>query len=432
MDLRLAILGGVAVTPERVIEDAGILIEDSRISFVGTREQLEECEDWEDEIELEEKDVIMPGLINTHTHGPMTLFRGVADDMPLIKWLREKIWPLEEHLDAEKCRWGAALAAMEALKSGTTCLVDMYFFMDTVAEAYAEVGIRAVISHGMIDLGEEDKREEELKESERVYRKCHGMEGIIEFSLGPHSPYTCSEELLKEVRRLADEWGVKIQIHVAETKDEVEEVKREYGKRPVEYLDEIGLLDDDVIAAHCVWLNDKEIEILSKRGVVVSHNPISNMKLASGISPVPEMLERGVNVTIGTDGCASNNNLDMLEEIKVAALLHKVNKMDPSATEMLEIMKMATVKAGTVFSSEKIGAIEEGYAADLVVLDGSSPRLSPNHNQISNIVYSVSGSDVKHVFVAGELVVKNRRLVRADEQEILENSTECAEQLTSS
>ncbi|AAM01581.1 amidohydrolase [Methanopyrus kandleri] len=431
--MRLAILGGIAVTPERVIEDAGILIdEDGRISFVDTREQLEECEDWEDEIELGEKDVIMPGLINTHTHGPMTLFRGVADDMPLMKWLREEIWPLEERLDAEKCRWGAALAAMEALKSGTTCLADMYFFMDAVAEAYAEVGIRAVISHGMIDLGEEDKREEELKESKRVYRKCQGMEGLIEFSLGPHAPYTCSEELLKEVRRLADEWGVKIQIHVAETEDEVKEVKRKHGKRPVEYLDEIGLLGDDVIAAHCVWLDDKEIEILSKRGVIVSHNPISNMKLASGISPVPEMLERGVNVTIGTDGCASNNNLDMLEEIKVAALLHKVNKMDPSATEMLEILRMATVRAGTVFSSEKIGAIEEGYAADLVVLDGSSPRLNPNHNPISNIVYSASGSDVKHVFVAGELVVKNGKLVKADEQEILENSTECAEQLTSS
>ncbi|WP_457620813.1 amidohydrolase [Methanopyrus sp.] len=430
--MRLAILGGVAVTPERVIEDAGILIEDGRISFVGTRKQLEECEDWEDEMELEEKDVIMPGLINTHTHGPMTLFRGVADDMPLMRWLREEIWPLEERLDAEKCRWGAALAAMEALKSGTTCLVDMYFFMDAVAEAYVEVGIRAVISHGMIDLGEEDKREEELKESKRVYRKCHGMEGLIEFSLGPHAPYTCSEELLREVRRLANEWSVKIQIHVAETEDEVKEVKREHGKRPVEYLDEIGLLGDDVIAAHCVWLNDEEIEILSKRGVIVSHNPISNMKLASGISPVPKMLENGVNVTIGTDGCASNNNLDMLEEIKVAALLHKVDRMDPSATEMLEILRMATVRAGAVFSGEKIGAIEEGYAADLVVLDGSSPRMNPCHNPISNIVYSASGSDVKHVFVAGEPVVKNGKLVKVDEEEILEKSTECAEQLTSS
>ncbi|WP_456482098.1 amidohydrolase [Methanopyrus sp.] len=428
--MRLAILGGVAVTPERVIEGAGILIEDGRISFVGTREQLEECEDWEDEMELEERDVVIPGLINTHTHGPMTLFRGVADDMPLMKWLREEIWPLEERLDAEKCRWGAALAAMEALKSGTTCLVDMYFFMDAVAEAYAEVGIRAVISHGMIDLGEEDKREEELKESERVYRKCHGMEGLIEFSLGPHAPYTCSEELLKEVRRLADEWGVKIQIHVAETEDEVKEVKREHGKRPVEYLDEIGLLGDDVIAAHCVWLDDEEIEILSERKVTVSHNPTSNMKLASGVSPMPEMLEKGVNVTIGTDGCASNNNLDMLEEIKVAALLHKVNRMDPSITEAREILRMATVRAGTVYSSEEIGAIEEGYAADLVVLDGNSPRLNPNHNPISNVVYSASGSDVKHVLVAGEPVVKNGKLVGADEREILENSIECAEQLT--
>ncbi len=427
--MRLAVLGGVLLTPDETIEDAGLLIEDGRFAFVGTRKELEASEDWEDELTLDERDVILPGLINTHTHGPMTLLRGIADDLPLMRWLEEEIWPREERLDAEKCRWGAALAAVEALRSGTTCLVDMYFYMDAVAEAYAEAGIRAVISHGMIDLGDEDKREEELRETRRIYRKCHGLEDLIEVSLGPHAPYTCSEELLREVRRLADEWGVRIQIHVAETRDEVRQVKEETGRRPVEYLDELGLWGEDVIAAHCVWLTDDEIDTLARRGVIVSHNPASNMKLASGVSPVPDLLERGATVTLGTDGCASNNNLDLLEEMKLAALLHKVDRGDPTATRAREILRMATSRAEGVYSLEKIGRIEEGYAADLVVLDGSSPRMNPCHSPTSNVVYSATGADVKHVLVGGEPVVRNGRVTTVDEEEVLEHARECAEQL---
>ncbi len=431
--MRLALLGGIAVTPKVVIEDAGILIEDGEIAFVGDREDLEDRHDWEDEIELGERDVVIPGLVNAHTHGPMTLLRGVSDDKPLMEWLMEDIWPLEACLDADLCKLGAYAAAIESAKCGVTCLYDMYFYMDAVAEAYEDVGIRASVSHGMIDLNVEDAeeaREEEFKEAERVRKKCEKMD-LIEFSYGPHAPYTCSEELLKEVREKADEHGVGVHIHVAETKDEVEEVKRDKGKRPVEYLHDIGFLKEDVLAAHCVWVSDEEIEILAETGVTVAHNPVSNMKLASGIAPVPDMLAEGVNVAVGTDGCASNNNLDMLEEIKFAALLHKVDRLDPTVTEALEVLEMATVRGAAFYRSAEIGELKEGKAADLVVLNGNSPRLRPGHDPVSDVVYSASGSDVKHVMVDGEWVVKDGEVVGVDEKELMEEFTEAAHELAS-
>ncbi len=432
--MRLALLGGIAVTPKVVIEDAGILVEDDEIAFVGEREELEEEHDWEDEVELGDHDVVIPGLVNAHTHGPMTLFRGVSDDKPLMEWLMEDIWPLEAGLDADLCRLGAYAAAIESVRCGVTCLYDMYFYMDAVAEAYADVGIRASVSHGMIDLNVEDAeevREEEFKEAERVRKKCDGLKDLVEFSYGPHAPYTCSEELLREVRERADEHGVGVHIHVAETQDEVKEVKRNTGKRPVEYLHDIGFLKEDVLAAHCVWVTDEEIEMLAESGVTVAHNPISNMKLASGVAPVPDMLSEGVNVAIGTDGCASNNNLDVLEEIKAAALLHKVDRLDPTATEALEVLEMATVRAAAFYRSAEIGELKDGKAADIVVLDGDSPRLRPGHDPVSDVVYSAVGADVKCVMVAGEWVVKNGRVVTVDEEKILEEFTEAARELAS-
>lgn len=274
--------------------------------------------------------ILLPGLINTHTHLSMTLFRGLADDLSLDSWLNDHIWPMEANLNGDYCHIGALLGAIELIKSGTTTFSDMYFYMEDVARAVDMAGIRAVLSYGMIDFGDEEKRKNEINENLALFNACDGMSnGRIKVFLGPHSPYTASEELLIQVRELANEYNMGIHIHVSETQKEIEDVSAEKGLRPFEYLDKIGFLGPDVVAAHSVWLSDDEIEIIKKNNVKISHNPCSNMKLASGIAPVSKLIENDICVSIGTDGASSNNNLDLIEELKTASLLQKVSTLDP-------------------------------------------------------------------------------------------------------
>lgn len=375
--------------------------------------------------------LIIPGLVNTHTHLSMTLFRGMADDLPLDRWLNDHIWPAEAHLNGEYCHAGALLGCVEMIRSGTTTFNDMYFYMDDVARAVDEAGLRCVLSHGMIDLGDDDKRRAEIRESLRIIRECHGMaDGRIKVALGPHSPYTCSEELLQETARLAAEHGVGIHIHVSETENEVREVSEAHGMSPVEYLDSTGVLGPGTVAAHCVWLKENEMEILSERGVKVSHNPSSNMKLASGISPVPELMGRGVNVSIGTDGAASNNNLDMFEEMKTASLLQKVSLHDPTALPAMDVFRMATLN-GAKALGVKSGLIEEGRLADLVVLNTRRPHLTPWRNPASHLVYSASGADVDTVICDGRILLLEGELKVLDEEYVMEVAEGAAEELTS-
>ena len=269
--------------------------------------------------------ILLPGFVNTHTHLSMALFRGLADDLSLDEWLNDNIWPMEANLNEYYCYIGALLGAVELIKSGTTTFSDMYFYMEDVAKAVEESGIRAVLSYGMIDFGDEEKRKAEIEKNMNLFKNCHNTaDGRIKVFFGPHSPYTASEELLKEVRKLADENNIKIHIHVSETQKEIDDVSAEKGLRPFEYLDSIGFLGPDVLCAHCVWLSDEEIEIIKKHDVKISHNPCSNMKLASGIAPVKKLLDNDICVAIGTDGASSNNNLDIIEELKTASLLQKV------------------------------------------------------------------------------------------------------------
>ncbi|MCE7699236.1 MAG: amidohydrolase family protein, partial [Methanobacterium paludis] len=281
------------------IKKGSLLIENDKIVEINDKIDANNA----DEVINAEKKVLIPGLVNTHTHLSMSLMRGLADDLPLDTWLNDHIWPVEANLNGEHCYAGALLACAEMIKSGTTCFNDMYFFMDSVAKAADEAGIRGMLSHGMIDFGDEDKRKVEFKETQRIIEKCHDTaDGRIKVSFGPHSPYTCSEELLEGVRKEADKYGLKIHIHASETQKEVEDVLEAHRKRPFEYLDEIGLLGEDVLAAHAVWLSDNEMDIIKERAVKLSHNPSSNMKLASGISPVSKLLEKGICVSLGTDG----------------------------------------------------------------------------------------------------------------------------------
>ena len=376
--------------------------------------------------------ILLPGFVNTHTHLSMTLFRGLADDLSLDSWLNDHIWPMEANLNGDYCYIGALLGAVELIKSGTTTFSDMYFYMEDVARAVDEAGIRAVLSYGMIDFGDAEKREAELNENLELFKNCNGMaDGRIKVFFGPHSPYTASEELLIRTRQLADEYNMGIHIHVSETQKEINDVSAEKGLRPFEYLDKIGFLGPDVVAAHSVWLSDEEIEIIKKNDVKVSHNPCSNMKLASGIAPVSKLIENGICVSIGTDGASSNNNLDLIEELKTASLLQKVSTLDPNVLNSHEAIAMGTIKGAEALGlDDEIGSIEVGKKADLILIDTNSANMVPDSSTLtSNVIYSANGSNVDTTICNGKILMENKKLTVLDEQEIYEKAHEAIKSL---
>ena len=376
--------------------------------------------------------ILLPGFINTHTHLSMTLFRGLADDLSLDSWLNDHIWPMEANLNGDYCYIGALLGAVELIKSGTTTFSDMYFYMEDVARAVDEAGLRAVLSYGMIDFGDAERREAEIKENLTLFENCNGMaDGRIKVFFGPHSPYTASEELLIKVRQLASENNIGIHIHVSETEKEINDVSVEKGLRPFEYLDKIGFLGPDVLAAHCVWLSDNEIEIIKKNNVKVSHNPSSNMKLASGISPVSKLIENDICVSIGTDGASSNNNLDLIEELKIASLLQKVSTLDPNVVNSHEALAMGTIKGAEALGlDDEIGSIEVGKKADIILIDTNSANMVPDSSTLtSNVIYSANGSNVDTTICNGKILMENKKLTVLDEQEIYDKARKAIKNL---
>ena len=376
--------------------------------------------------------VLLPGFVNTHTHLSMTLFRGLADDLSLDSWLNDHIWPMEANLNGDYCYIGALLGAVELIKSGTTTFSDMYFYMEDVARAIDEAGIRAVLSYGMIDFGDAERREAEIKQNLTLFENCNGMaDGRIKVFFGPHSPYTASEELLIKVRQLADEYNMGIHIHVSETQKEIDDVSAEKGLRPFEYLDKIGFLGPDVVAAHSVWLSDEEIEIIKKNDVKISHNPCSNMKLASGIAPVSKLIENDICVAIGTDGASSNNNLDLIEELKTASLLQKVSTLDPNVLNSHEAIAMGTIKGAEALGLDsEIGSIEVGKKADIILIDTNCANMVPDSSTLtSNIIYSANGSNVDTTICNGKILMENKKLTVLDEQEIYAKAREAIKNL---
>ena len=395
---------------------SSVLIKDDIIAEIGDNitEEADKVIDGEGKI-------LMPGLINTHTHLSMTLFRGLADDLSLDTWLNDYIWPVEAHLNGYYCYIGALLGAVELIKSGTTTFSDMYFYMEDVARAVDEAGLRAVLSYGMIDFADEEKRRAEIAANVDLFKNCNNAaEGRIKVFFGPHAPYTASKELLDEVRDLASKFNTGIHIHVAETQKEVEDILEQTGKRPFEYLDDIGFLGPNVVAAHAVWLSEEEIDIIIDREVKISHNPCSNMKLASGISPVANMLSHDICVSIGTDGASSNNNLDLIEEMKTASLLQKVATLDPKVLTSEETVAMATINgARTLGLENEIGSIEVGKKADLILIDTDEANMTPDSSCISsNVVYAAKGSNVDTTICNGKILMENRKLTTLDEEEI--------------
>lgn len=373
--------------------------------------------------------IALPGFINAHTHAAMTLLRGYADDMPLMEWLEKKIWPMEAKLTEEDIYWGTMLAAVEMIKSGTTCFADMYFFMDKAAEAVENSGMRAVLARGMIGVGPENQQA--LLDSRKLVQRWNNNDnGRIQFILGPHAPYTCPPDYMKQVIDLADELGVGIHIHLAETAAEVADSLRIYGKTPIAQMKDLGLFDRHVVAAHCVHLTEEDIGILAQYGVGVVHNPESNMKLASGIAPVPNLLKAGVPVALGTDGASSNNNLDMLQELHTCALLHKVNNLDPTILPAYQALQMATVNGAKALKlDDQTGTIETGKKADIILVKANGAHFIPRYDLIANLVYSGQASDVNTVIIDGQIIMQDRVIKTFNEEEVLEKAKYTAARL---
>jgi len=421
------IKNGYVLTPHQVIKEGMVVVEGNKIIDVGKTSELDSKYPRYEVIDATNK-IVMPGLINTHTHIAMSVFRGYADDMELMDWLNKRIWPIEAHLNGDDIYAGSLLSILEMIKSGTTTFNDMYFFMDRVAQAVTESGIRAVLCSGMIELKDRARAEETLKIALDFALKYNGAaDGRIRTMLGPHALYSCSPDFIKEVRDVSIEKNIPIHIHLAEDKNEPQNIDNMYNvglvkknMGPIEYANELGLFDAKVIGAHCIWLKDNEIKILAEKGVGVAHNPVSNMKLAAGVAPVPKMLEAGVNVGIGTDGPASNNALDMIRDMKITALLHKVSNLNPTVAPATEVVKMATVYGARALFDDSIGELAVGKKADIILIDLKKPHLTPIHDVISLLVYSASGSDVSHVMVDGKLIMENRKVLTLDEEKVME------------
>ncbi len=405
----------------RVLRNASVRIVDGMIEEIGSlrpiaKDQVIDCK----------HKLLIPGLINTHTHLSMTLFRGYADDLELRDWLEKKIWPLEKRLTGKMCYHGAQLGSLEMTRNGTTSFVDMYFHMEEVAKAVDEAGLRAVLSAGMIDHPEKDGIERERQYTLKFLEHLRAMgKPLLTFAVGPHSPYTCGRETLLWARDLAEKEDSLVNIHIAETRGEQAQFERDGKGRVVEYLDKIGFLSERILAAHSVWLTKSEVKTFGRKGVRVAHCPVSNMKLASGgAAPVPEMLEAGVPVGLGTDGPASNNCLDMFDTMKMAALVHKNWRWDPTILDAQKVLDMATIDGARCIGREKqIGSVEAGKSADLVLLDLRDPNLIPIHGKetvVSDVVYSANGYNVDTTIVDGKPLMVNRKFENLDPVEISE------------
>jgi len=410
---------------EQIIENGAVVVKDGRIADIGEFSEI--LKKYKEQIPVygNSHSALMPGFINTHTHAAMVLFRGIADDLPLKQWLTEHIWPREAKFLSEEFVYdGTLLACIEMLKSGTTTFNDMYFFTESIAKAAKDAGIRAVIGQGVLDFPTASGRgaDDYLKKAAEFIEK-YLNDGLIVPAVAPHAIYTCSRETLLKSKELALKNNVPMHIHLSETFQEVEECIKKHGKRPVKYLLDIGFLEGKITTAHSVWLDNGEIEIMAKHNVGVSHCIESNLKLSSGIAPVAKMIRKGVKVSMGTDGAASNNNLDLLEEISIAAKVQKGITADPTVLDVKTCMKMLTIWAAEGLGLEnEIGSIEVGKKADMILMNLRKPHLQPIYDIYSTIIYSAKASDIEDVFVNGVPVILNGRHQFVDEDEIIDKA----------
>jgi 5-methylthioadenosine/S-adenosylhomocysteine deaminase len=429
------IIGGDYILPMdeslTVIKNGAVAVKGRDILEVGTSEEIFKKYAATKVIKGEGK-VVFPGLINTHTHAAMVYFRGIADDLPLNDWLKNHIWPAENRwLSPEFISDAVELACLEMLKGGITTYNDMYFYEDAAGKAIKRIGMRAVLGTGILDFPTASAKttDEYLENARRFINNWKGDE-LITPCIAPHALYTCSPETLKKSKAMAEKFSIPLHIHLSETEWEVGEVMVRYKKRPVEYLESLGFLDETVLAAHCIWVEDNEIELLAKRKVGISHCMESNLKLASGFAPVVTMLLEGIKVTFGTDGAASNNDLNIMSEMSTTAKVHKALSNDPTVLDAKTVLLMATRWGAEVLGlGDKIGSIEKGKIADIVAINLRKPHLTPMYDVYSHIVYAAMASDVETVMVNGKVVVNDGKLRSADEDEILMKAIEWQEKI---
>ena len=424
----LIVTHGIVVTMDgkrAIYQDGAVAIRGDSIVAVGPRADVEGKCKSSNVIDVR-GGLVLPGFINGHTHIPMTLFRGLHDDVTLNDWLYKYIFPAEaKNVNEEFVRWGTRLAAAEQIRAGVTTFADMYYFEDAIAEETKAAGMRGVLGETFIDFPAPDNKSEAemLAYTEKFLKRWQG-DPLIHAAPAPHSIYTCSKKTLQDSAALARKYHAPILIHVAEMKKEWEDSLKNNGMSPVAYLDKIGVLGPDIVAAHCIFVDEADRKLLAERGVGCVHNPSSNMMIASGVSPVPEMRAAGVAVGLGTDGPAgSNNDLDLMEEIDLAAKLAKISKMDPLALNAKSVVEMATIDGARAIHLEKeIGSLEVGKKADVALISLDEPNAVPMYDVYSQIAYSLKGSDVETVIIGGKIVMRDRRLLTIDEPKVLEKA----------
>src|SRR6059036_2962961 len=434
----LLVSGGTVVTMDgqrRILEDGAIAVKGDAILALGPRAEIESKYSAPQTINGKGK-LVLPGFINGHTHVPMTLFRGLHDDVTLDEWLRKYIFPAEaKNVTEEFVRWGTRLAAAEQIRGGVTTFADMYYFEDAVAEETKAAGMRGVLGETFIDFPAPDNKSEAemLAYTEKFLKKWQG-DPLIYAAVAPHSIYTCSQKTLQDATALARKYHAPILIHVAEMKKEWEDSQGQNGTTPVQYLDKIGILGPDVVAAHCIFVDAADRKTLAQRQVGCVHNPSSNMMIASGVSPVPEMRAAGIAVGLGTDGPAgSNNDLDLMEEIDLAAKLAKITKMDPLALNAKAVVEMATIDgAKALHMQTEIGSLEAGKKADLILISLDEPNAVPMYSVYSQIAYSLKASDVETVVIGGRVVMRDRKLLTVNEEEAIAKAREYQKKIAAS
>ena len=405
-----------------------IVVEGDKIACIGASPP-QEPHTYEQVIDGQNL-LAMPGLINAHNHAAMTLFRGFGDGLALMKWLQNKIWPVEAKMTAQDILLGTRLAALEMIKSGTTAFADMYGFCEQVAQAVDEAGLRASISWGLIDSTPQEGEKQLRQGLEFALGYRDSCEGRITTMLGPHAPYTCTREFLTHIAHLGRQHGLPLHIHMHETQDELAKIAARHGCRPLELLEACDFFrHNKVLAAHGVWLNEQDITSLSGYDISVVHCPASNLKLASGMAPLLKLQAAGINVALGTDGACSNNNLDMFEEMKLAALLAKVRDLDPQALPAAAVLELATVNGAQALGLDGCGALTVGSKADIILINIDQPHFTPQHDLLSHLVYVAGGSDVDTVIVNGKILLQKKVLKTLDEERIIYEAEHSARNL---
>jgi 5-methylthioadenosine/S-adenosylhomocysteine deaminase len=427
----LIIIGGKALlldSKNTCLDHAAIAINTGDIIAVDHTEQITKQYRAKKTI-IAQDSLIMPGFVNCHTHAAMTCFRGIADDLELMDWLNNYIFPAEaKNVNKELAYWGSLLAAAEMIKSGTTTFCDMYIFEDETARAAKSAGIRCLVGEVLFDFPSPNFKTtaEGIAYTKMLIEKW-ADDSLINIIVEPHALYSCSPALLIEAKKLANNYHVPLGFHLLENAAEKKQLKEKFGKSAVSFLKDIGYLDEHLIAFHCVCFSEEDIKLFAEHGCKISHNPASNMKLASGIAPVPEMQAAGITVGLGTDGCASNNNLDMIKEMSTAAKLHKVARLDPTVMDARTVVRMATIEGAKALGMEKItGSLEAGKKADIIIIGLNEPHLTPLYSEYSHLVYAMSGADIDTVVINGNIVMENRKLLTINETEVMQKVREIA------